>query len=253
MFFPHPSSRHRIQWRLVEDIACPCTSTHLPSKSCAPAWWIHRFSQPHHCVPQWLSTVFPTPSLPPATACGQSVCGRPPRQPQRCPHWFMKNRWPGQVQRLYHFSSASFTMFSTSLSVSLYAIHTRTSPPNSIHRHVLQPFALPRPHLPESSTRLSEPWSDCQDWTQSVCLDQQSFSKLLLRAVSSDLVHPSRPTSPMLWVSQSSLVLKTSPTFPHYHSSALPRRSRRLLSRSSPGAVCTGLAWAAISAMSADV
>ena len=40
-------------------------------------------------------------------------------------------------------SSASITMFSTSLSVSLYAIHTRTSPPNSIHRHVLQTFALP--------------------------------------------------------------------------------------------------------------
>ena len=39
----------------------------------------------------------------------------------------------------------------------------------------------------------------------------------------------------------SSLLLKTSLTLPH-HSSALPRGSRRLLSRSSPGAVCTGLA-----------
>ena len=41
-------------------------------------------SWPHHCLPQWLSTVFPTSSLPPATICEQSVCGRPPGQPQRC-------------------------------------------------------------------------------------------------------------------------------------------------------------------------
>ena len=41
-------------------------------------------SRPHHCLRQWLSTVFPTSSLPPATACEQSVCGRPPGQPQRC-------------------------------------------------------------------------------------------------------------------------------------------------------------------------
>ena len=44
-------------------------------------------------------------------------------------------------------------MFSTSLSVSLYAIHTRTSPPNSIHRHVLQPFALPRRVIAFTSRR----------------------------------------------------------------------------------------------------
>ena len=79
----------------------------------------------------------------------------------------------------------------------------------------------------------------------SSCIVKQSFPQLLLRAVSSDVVHPSGPTSPMLSVSPPSLALKTSPTFPHYHSFALPRRSRRLMSRSSPGGVCTGLAWAA--------
>ena len=36
----------------------------------------------------------------------------------------------------------------------------------------------------------------------------------------------------------STVFLKTSPTFPHYHTSALPRRSRFLLWRSSPGAEC---------------
>ena len=41
-------------------------------------------------------------------------------------------------------SSSSFTLFSISSSVSLYAMHTRTSLLDSIHRHVLQAFALPR-------------------------------------------------------------------------------------------------------------
>ena len=50
-------------------------------------------------------------------------------------------------------SSASITMFPTSLSVSLYATHTRTSPPNSIHRHVLQTFALPWPVIAFTSRR----------------------------------------------------------------------------------------------------
>ena len=42
-----------------------------------------------------------------------------------------------------------------------------------------------------------------------LCASLNSLSQsCLLRAVSSDVVHPSRPTSPMLSVSQSSLVLK---------------------------------------------
>ena len=98
----------------------------------------------HHCVPQWLSTVFPTSSLPPATFWEQSVCGRPPGQPQRCSALIHEEQMTGPSATTFSFSSASFTMLSTSLSVSLYATHTRTSPPNSIHRHVLQPFALPR-------------------------------------------------------------------------------------------------------------
>ena len=55
----------------------------------------------HVCVPPWLSTVFPISSLPPATACEQSVCGRPPGQPQRCSA--LKNSSPGEVQQLFRF------------------------------------------------------------------------------------------------------------------------------------------------------
>ena len=40
------------------------------------------FHPSHTCLMD--SSVLPTSSLPPATACEQSVCGRPPGQPQRC-------------------------------------------------------------------------------------------------------------------------------------------------------------------------
>ena len=97
------------------------------------------------------------------------------------------------------FSSASLTMFSTSLSVSLYAAHTRMSPPNRIHRNVLQPFALPRRVIAFTSRRTVHICGnrDLIDRIElSLCLAQQSFSELSHRAVSSDAVHPSEPTSP---------------------------------------------------------
>ena len=99
------------------------------------------------------SSFLPTSSLPPAMACEQSVCGRPPGQPQRCSALIHEEQMTGPSATTLSFSSESFTMFSTSLSVSLYAIHTRTSPPNSIHRHVLQPFALPRRVIAFTSPR----------------------------------------------------------------------------------------------------
>ena len=178
------------------------------------SWWILRFCQ--------LSTVFPTSSLPPATACGQSVCGRPPGQLQRCSALIHEEQMTRPSATTLSFSGASFTMFSTSLSVSLYAIHARTSPPNSIHRHVLEPFALPRRVTAFTSRRAVHVCRN-RDLIDRIELSLRAslniFPELPLRAVSSDVVHPSGPTSPMLFVSQSSLVLKTSPTFPPYHSS----------------------------------
>ena len=75
-----------LQWclvELVEDTACPEESSYLPSKSsaCLANRW---FSQPHHCFLQWLASVFPTSSLPPAVVREQSVCGWPPGQPHPC-------------------------------------------------------------------------------------------------------------------------------------------------------------------------
>ena len=99
------------------------------------------------------SSVLPTSLLPPATACEQSVCGRASVQPQRCSALIHEEQMTKPSATTLSFSSASFTMFFTSLSVSLYAIHTRTSPPHSIHRHVLQPFALPRRVITFTSQR----------------------------------------------------------------------------------------------------
>ena len=78
-------------------------------------------------------------------------------------------------------------MFSTSLSFSLCAIHARTFLPDGIHRDLIDRIEL---SLCASISSLS----------QSCCIDL-SFSG---------------HTSPMLSVSQSSFVLNTSPTFPHY-------------------------------------
>ena len=86
----------------------------------------------------------PTSSLPPAAGCEQSVCGRPPGQPQRC------SALIHEEQMTKPRAIASITTFSTSSSVSLYAItHTRTSPPHGIHWH----FALPRRVMAFTSRR----------------------------------------------------------------------------------------------------
>ena len=50
-------------------------------------------------------------------------------------------------------SSSSFRLFSISSSVSLYAAHTRTCPPSSIHRQVLQTLALPRRVIASTARR----------------------------------------------------------------------------------------------------
>ena len=54
--------------------ACPHSSSYPPSESfsCLAAL---RFLQPHHCLPQWLASIFLTSSLRPATAREQSNVG----------------------------------------------------------------------------------------------------------------------------------------------------------------------------------
>ena len=118
-------------------------------------------------------------------------CGRPPGQPQRCSALTHEEQMTGP--------SASFTMFSTSLSVSLYAIRTRTSPPNSIHRHVLQPLAFSRRVIAFTSWRAVH-----------VCRDRDLIDRIEL----SLCAHVT-----LLLVPQPSSELKTSLTLPHCHSS----------------------------------
>ena len=78
-------------------------------------------------------------------------CWRPPQQAQHCSaltHTLEHSEHPREMYQPNTIdsrrSSLSFMLFSISSSVSLYAIHTRTSPPDSTHRHVLQTLALPR-------------------------------------------------------------------------------------------------------------
>ena len=72
-----------LQWCLVEGTACPHSSSYLPSKlfSCLAD---QRFSQPHHCFPQWLASVFLTSSLYPTTTREQQNVGGRFGQPQHC-------------------------------------------------------------------------------------------------------------------------------------------------------------------------
>ena len=72
-----------LQWCLVEGTACPHSSSYLPSKlfSCLAD---QRFSQPHHCFPQWLASVFLTSSLYPTTAREQQNVGDRFGQTQHC-------------------------------------------------------------------------------------------------------------------------------------------------------------------------
>ena len=78
-------------------------------------------------------------------------------------------------------SSSSFMLFSILSSVSLYAIHTRTYSPNSIHRHVLQPFALPRRVTAFTSASFSVSFSvlhflQAHDFVTNGVLDPQPVS-----------------------------------------------------------------------------
>ena len=154
MFFPHPSSRHRpavvsrcrhclSSYFVASSTQVMCTClvdlSALPTSSLRPAMADRRF--------------FPTSSLLPVMACEQSVYGRPPRPPQHCSALIHEEQMTGPSATTLSFSNASITMFSTSLSAWLYAVHTRTSPPNSIHRHVLQPFANPRRVIAFTSRR----------------------------------------------------------------------------------------------------
>ena len=72
-----------LQWCLVEDIACLHSSSYLPSMS-SSCLADQRFSQPHHCFPQWLASVFLTSSLYPATDREQQNVGSRLGQPQSC-------------------------------------------------------------------------------------------------------------------------------------------------------------------------
>ena len=97
------------------------------------------------------STVFPTSSLRPAKAREQQHVGDRLGNHNIAPLCRMHLNTLNVQERCARpsaidsrRSSASFMLFSISPSVSLYAKHIRTFPPNSIHRHVLQPFALPR-------------------------------------------------------------------------------------------------------------
>ena len=127
---------------------------HLPSKSCAPAWRIKGL------LTSSLRPAMAFDSLPDLIIASRNgsratVCGRPPRQPQHCSalfHECSRKMDPAKCNRLRR-SSASFTMFSiSSLAVrNTHNIHER--PPNSFHRHVLQPFALPRRVIALTSQR----------------------------------------------------------------------------------------------------
>ena len=137
--------------------------------SCAPAWWIQR--SPDLIIASRIGCQQSSRnhSLPPAMACEQSVCGRPPGKPQRCSALVHEEQMTGPSAIDFVVSNASFTMFSISSSVSLYAIHTRTSPPDSIHRYVLQPFAHPRRVIAFTSRRAVH-----------VCLDRDLIDRIEL-------------------------------------------------------------------------
>ena len=103
-----------LQWCLVEDTACPHSSSYPPSKSfsCVAD---QRFSQPHHCLPQWLASIFLTSSLRPATAREQQNVGGRLGNHSIAPHSEQRIDDRAKCVRLRR-SSASFTMFSMSLS-----------------------------------------------------------------------------------------------------------------------------------------
>ena len=101
MFFPHSSSGHRLQWRLVEDIACPRSSSYLPSKSCAPAW---RSNGP------------PTSSLPAAMGREQQSVGGRLGNHNAAPHCYKESDWAKcvrlcrQIQLTRDFFSNTLTL-----------------------------------------------------------------------------------------------------------------------------------------------
>ena len=107
------------------------------------------------------STVFPTSSWPPATAREQQYVGGRLGNHSIAPLCRMylntlspQERCTGPSAIDSRRSSSSFMRFYISPAVSLHAIHTRTPPPKSIHRHVLQPFALSRRVIAFASRRI---------------------------------------------------------------------------------------------------
>ena len=129
------------------------------------------------------SSVLPTSSLLPAKAIdslpslivasrnGLRAISLWAGQPQRCSALIHEELMTGPSATTLSFPTY-FTMFSISLSVSLYAIHTRTSPPTSIHQHVLQPFALPRRVIAFTTSRRAV--HVCRNRDQSVCVPRST-------------------------------------------------------------------------------
>ena len=99
-----------------------------------------RFSQPHHCFPQRLALAFLTSSLRPATAREQWNVGARFRQPQHCSEFFRECPRISSPLSPIHL---------------LGRRHTRTSPSDITHQHVLQLSLLRRSRRAMSPTNLS--------------------------------------------------------------------------------------------------
>ena len=108
-----PPRDSHLQWCLVEDTACPHSSSYPPSKSFS-CLADQRFSQPHHCLPQWLASIFLTSSLRPATAREQENVGGRLCNHSIAPHCKRRIDDRAKCVRLRR-SSASLTMLSMSL------------------------------------------------------------------------------------------------------------------------------------------
>ena len=147
-------------------------------------------------------------------------------------------------------------MFSSSLSVSLYETHTRTSLPHSIHRHVLHPFALPRrviaftsrraPHVCRNSDLIDKiALSLCASLntlSQSCCFELSLLTQYIHRTHVTNAASITINICAENFPNASSLpLIRASTTLPPF---AVAIKSR---------AICTGFACAAVSAISGDV
>ena len=84
MFFPHPLLETSTFSGVSLKTLLVLTHRRILRPSHSAAWRISGFSEPHHCVPQWLTSIFLISSLRPATAREQQSVGGRFGQPQQC-------------------------------------------------------------------------------------------------------------------------------------------------------------------------